>query len=208
MILIGLTGGIASGKTTVAGLLKQRGATIIDADRIGHEVMNPGGPAYDEVVERFGKEILAPDETVDRKKLGAIVFSDPSALADHVAITHPHIVKEIFTRIDAERSRDGLVVVDAALLVEGLASDRGKSMGLDALVVVSADVEEQIKRMIDHRDLEEDSARSRISSQAAPEKKLAAADYVIDNRGSLEDLERSVETLWQDLMNRHERQPR
>ncbi len=208
MILIGLTGGIASGKTTVAGLLKQRGATIIDADRIGHEVMAPGGPAYSEVVERFGKEILAPDGTVDRKKLGAIVFSDPSALADHVAITHPHIVKEIFTRIDAERSRDGLVVVDAALLIEGLAADRGKSMGLDALVVVSADVEEQIRRMIDHRDLEEDAARSRISSQAAPEKKLAAADYVIDNRGSLEDLERSVETLWQDLMNRHKRQTR
>lgn len=208
MILIGLTGGIASGKTTVAGLLKQRGATIIDADRIGHEVMAPGGPAYDEVVERFGKEILGPDGTVDRKRLGAIVFSDPSDLADHVAITHPHIVKEIFNRIDAERSRDGLVVVDAALLVEGLAADRGKSMGLDALVVVSADVEEQIRRMIDHRDLEEGAARSRISSQAAPEKKLAAADYVIDNRGSIEDLERSVETLWQDLMNRHERQTR
>ena len=208
MILIGLTGGIASGKTTVAGLLKQRGATIIDADRIGHEVMAPGGPAYDEVIERFGKEILGPDGTVDRKRLGAIVFSDPSALADHVAITHPHIVKEILNRIDAERSRDGLVVVDAALLVEGLAADRGKSMGLDALVVVSADVEEQIRRMIDHRDLQEDAARSRISSQAAPEKKLAAADYVIDNRGSIEDLERSVETLWQDLMNRHERQSR
>lgn len=208
MILIGLTGGIASGKTTVAGFLKQRGATIIDADRIGHEVMARGGPTYDEVVERFGKEILAPDGTVDRKKLGAIVFSDPSALADHVAITHPHIVREIFSRIDSERSRDGLVVVDAALLVEGLAADRGKSMGLDALVVVSADVEEQIRRMIDHRDLQEDAARSRISSQAAPEKKLAAADYVIDNRGSLEDLERSVETLWQDLMNRHERQSR
>jgi len=208
MILIGLTGGIASGKTTVAGLLKQRGATIIDADRIGHEMMAPGGPAYDVVVERFGSEILAPDGTVDRKKLGAIVFSDRSALADHVAITHPHIVKEIFARIDAERSRDGLVVVDAALLVEGLAADRGKSMGLDALVVVSADVEEQIRRMIDHRDLQEDAARSRISAQAAPEKKLAAADYVIDNRGSLEDLERSVETLWQDLMNRHERQAR
>ena len=208
MILIGLTGGIASGKTTVAELLKQRGATIIDADRIGHEVMAPGGPAYDEVVERFGNEILGPDGTVDRKKLGSIVFSDPSALADHVAITHPHIVKEIFTRIDAERSRDGLVVVDAALLVEGLAADRGKSMGLDALVVVSADVEEQIRRMIDHRDLQEEAARSRISSQAAPEKKLAAADYVIDNRGSMEDLERSVETLWQDLMNRNERQSR
>src|SRR5687767_13860570 len=99
MILIGLTGGIASGKSTVARLLEEKGAFVIDADRIGHEVMAPGGPAFEAVVARFGRDILTKDGAVDRSKLGPIVFSDERALADHTAITHPHIVEEILKRI-------------------------------------------------------------------------------------------------------------
>lgn len=202
MILVGLTGGIASGKSTVARFLEAKGALVIDADTIGHEVMAPGGPAFDRVVERFGEEILSSNGGIDRSKLGPIVFSDPQALADHTAITHPHIVDEILRRIEASRAGDRVVVVDAALLVEGLAKDRGKELGLDALVVVSTDVEEQIRRMIDERGMEKPAAKSRIGSQAPPEKKLAAADYVIDNRGSIDDLQKSVDVLWGDLMTR------
>lgn len=202
MILIGLTGGIASGKSTVARLLESKGALVIDADKIGHEVIAPGGPAFESVVERFGKDILTADGLIDRTRLGPIVFADEKALADHTALTHPHIVEEIVKRIDAERAGDRVVVIDAALLVEGLAKDRGKALGLDALVVVSTNVEEQIRRMIDERGMEEPAAKARIGSQAPPEKKLAAADYVIDNRGSLEDLKKSVDLLWDDLNKR------
>jgi dephospho-CoA kinase len=202
MILIGLTGGIASGKSTVARLLESKGALVIDADKIGHEVMASGGPAFDQVIERFGRDILTADGEIDRAKLGPIVFADEKALADHTALTHPHIVGEIVKRIDAERAGDRVVVVDAALLVEGLAKDRGKALGLDALVVVSTNVEEQIRRMIDERGMEEPAAKARIGSQAPPEKKLAAADYVIDNRGSIDDLRESVDLLWEDLERR------
>lgn len=201
MIVIGLTGGIASGKSTVARLLEKRGALVIDADRIGHEVLAPGGPAFEAVVERFGEEILDAGGRVDRAKLGALVFSDPDARRDLEAITHPVIYAEIVRRLDEVRRSDRVVVLDAPLLVETL-PDRGRSLGLLALVVVAADVGDQVTRLIGDRGMTGEGARARIGAQAPPERKLAAADYVIDNRGSVEDLEWGVELLWNDLVAR------
>lgn len=198
MILIGLTGGIGSGKSTVARLLEAKGAEIIDADILGHEVQAPGGPAYEALVERFGRGIVGADGSVDRAKLGRIIFEDPTARADLNAIVHPEIYKRITARIDGLRDTDRVVVLDAALLVETL-PERGSSIGMDALVVVAANREDQIERVVQMRGMSSEDAEARISAQAPQGIKLAAADYVVDNRGSMEELEKSVEALWEDV---------
>lgn len=201
MILIGLTGGIASGKSSVARLLEKKGAVVIDADKVWHELLKQNGPAKQQVIERFGKEILGPHGEVERPKLGKIVFSDSQALKDLEAISHPAIFGEVMRRVEKARSSDGVVVIDAALLVdrEGLS---GSGFGIQALVVVSANPADQIERQIRDRGASEDDARSRIRAQAPPTTKLAKADYVIDNRGTLEELGASVDTLWRDLLER------
>ena len=199
MTLIGLTGGIASGKSTVARLLEGKGATIIDADRIGHDVLAPGGPAYHAVIERFGDSVRSPDGTIDRSKLGDMVFADRAARADLEAISHPAIFVEIMRRIDEKRDSDAVVVLDAALLVESFNSTG--TLGLDALVVVASFPEEQLERMMGIRGMSEEDARARMAAQSSTEKKLAMADIVVNNRGTLEQLEASVETLWSEISN-------
>lgn len=201
MILIGLTGGIASGKSTVAKLLRQKGAVVIDADELGKQSYEPGGPAYRPLIDRFGEKILQEDGTVDRQKLAAVVFNDPEALKDLNAITHPVIAGQINERLEELRDTDHLVVLDAALLVEILGK-RGRSLGLNALVVVQAGSAQQLDRLRSDRAMSEKDARARIDSQIRPEKRLPFADYMIDNSGTKEDLERSVELLWEDLTSR------
>lgn len=198
MILVGLTGGIGSGKSTVARLLAGKGAVVIDADVIGHEVQAPGGPAYQPIVDRFGPGILGPDGSINRKKLGEIVFRDPEALKDLNAVTHPEIYAAIVARLDELRETDLLVVLDAPLLVETL-TDRGRSLGMNALVVVAAGVRDQIDRLAQDRGMAAEDARARIKAQAPQSAKMAAADYIVDNRGSLEGLEKSVDALYDDL---------
>lgn len=198
MVLIGLTGGIASGKSTVARLLAERGAAVIDADVIAEEVRRPGGEGYDAIVARFGPEILADGGEIDRQKLGTKVFSDEGARIDLQAITHPLIYAQIVERIKEAANTHEVVVVDAALLVETL-PDRGRALGIDALVVVAADPDVQTDRLARDRGMTSQDAALRITAQAPIEKKLAVADYVIDNRGSLEDLESSVDLLWNEL---------
>jgi dephospho-CoA kinase len=201
VILIGLTGGIASGKSTVARLLVSKGAILIDADEIAREVVEPGEPAYQDIVERFGRGVLAADGSIDRKALGDIVFGDADARRDLDAITHPRIYEQISRKLEDARGEDRFVVLDAALLVE-TAGNRGRDLGLDALVVVAAAVEDQIDRMARNRGMQEEHARARMAAQAAQEKKLALADYIIDNRGTMENLERNVDVLWDDLNKR------
>lgn len=196
MVLIGLTGGIASGKSTVARLLEQKGAAIIDADRIGHEVLKVPD-ALDRVVARFGAGILGDDGAIDRAKLGAVVFADPAARRDLEAITHPLISAEIARRIAEHAATDRVVVLDAALLVE--AFDPRRDLGLDRVVVVSAFPEEQLERMVRDRGMSAEDARARMAAQAPAERKLSMADIVIHNRGTIEQLEESVETLWTEI---------
>lgn len=201
MILIGLTGGIASGKSTVARLLEERGALIIDADKVWHELLEQDGPARLAVIERFGETILDENRRVERPKLARIVFADPRALRDLEEISHPAIFAEVMRRIDEARTTDRVVIVDAALLVESEGLSRSR-LGLEALVVVAAGVEDQVERQIRERGLNEDDARTRIGVQAPASSKLANADYVIDNRGTLADLEANVDLLWRDLKDR------
>lgn len=196
MKVIGLTGGIASGKSTISMLLKNRGAVIIDADKIAREIMTPGKPVWHAVIEHFGREILLDGKNIDRKKLGRIVFSDQKLLETLNSITHPAIVQEIKERLDYYRHKnEKVVVVDAALLLE---------IGLDSLVdevwVVVVDEKNQLKRLMDREkgmDLEE--ARNRIRAQMPLDEKIKMADKIIDNSGSIEETERQIDELWREI---------
>ena len=174
---------------------------MIDADAIGHGVIAPGGVAAQDVIAEFGPQILGDNGSIDRMKLGTIVFSDPVQRARLEAISHPAIYKEISRLIDEQRTSDNLVVLDAPLLVETL-PDRGRSLGLAALVVVNSWPADQIERMIADRGMTTEDAEARIAAQTTAESRLAIADYVIDNRGNFEELETAVELLWEDLQLR------
>lgn len=183
-LLIGLTGGIASGKSTVAQVFHDRGAFVVDLDRVAHETMEPGGAAYADVVERFGPAILAPDGRIDRKRLGPIVFADPSALADLNGLVHPHVRSEWRRRVDefsSEAPPPRIAVIEAALLVE-----TGQHRDLDGLVVVHCSPETQLRRLMERDGLSESAARERIDSQAPVSEKLAAANWLIETDGTME----------------------
>jgi len=190
--IIGLTGGIATGKTTVLRMLEKLGAETIDADRIAHQVIEPGGPAYQAVVEAFGPEILRPDGAIDRQKLGAMVFRDREALKRLEALTHPAIGAEINRRL-AESDAE-VVVIEAIKLIESGMHTRG-----DALWIVTAPREEQIRRLMRHRRLSRAEAEQRIDAQSPIEPKLPLADVIIHNDGSLEHLWEQVRAAWERI---------
>ena len=197
MLRIGLTGGLAAGKSTVAGLFRELGAFHVDADLIAYALLAPGGGAAREVAARFGEKIVGADGAIDRKALAAIVFADPRALADLNALVHPKVRAEIARRIAGEESRASaspVELVDAALLVES-----GIHRDLDALIVVACSEATQVARAVARGGLTEAEARARVAAQAPLEEKLAAADYVIDNGGSLDDTKRQVRAVWDAL---------
>jgi len=189
--VIGLTGGIASGKSTVARLLAERGAAVVDADQLARQVVEPGQPALAELVARFGTAILTPEGTLDRKRLGAIAFSDPVARADLGRITHPRIAAAsaaaIATFADAGAS---VVFYEAALLVENRAH-----LGLAGLIVVAASPEVQLARLVERDGLTPEEAQARIAAQAPLSEKLAAATWVIQNDGDLAALTAEVDRV-------------
>jgi dephospho-CoA kinase len=197
ILKVGLTGGIAAGKSTVAAMLRDLGAFVIDADEIARRVMAPGESAHQEVVERFGKEILDANGGIDRPKLAEIVFRNPRARFDLNAIVHPKVRAEAERLIDecARSGRSRLVVYDAALLVE-----TGAYRGLDRLVVVRCRRDTQLRRLEQRDGLEGAAASARLASQAPLEEKIAAADYVIDTDGSLEETRRQAELVYEDLL--------
>lgn len=192
---LALTGGIGSGKSTVAGLLADRGAVIVDADAIAREIVEPGQPALEEIVKAFGAGVLAPDGHLDRPALAKIVFADPDALARLNGITHPRIAAVSAERL-AATPPGAVVVYDMPLLVE---QGPAALEGWDAIVVVDAPEDIRVARLV-QRGLSEDDARARVSSQASRADRLAVADHVIDNGGALIDLPAQVEDLWTRLM--------
>jgi dephospho-CoA kinase len=195
MKVVALTGGIACGKGTVSEMLTELGAAVIDADIIGHEIITPGKPAWHEVVQAFGDSILRPDGTVDRKRLGKIVFGDAEARRKLNAITHPRILGEIQVRLaDLARSDEKVAIVEAALIGEVDAATP-----FDSLIVVYASPRAQIARLIDRDGLSEEEARSRIEAQMPAAEKKKQADYVINNSGSIEKTREQVEALWREL---------
>ena len=189
MLVIGLTGGIGSGKSTVSELLAERGAVIVDADVIAREVVEPGGPAYQGVVDRFGREVLAADGTIDRPALAAIVFGDPEALADLNAVVHPAVGAVIAERLGDEAPTDHVVILDVPLLVESRRSQA------TAVIVVDCPEEEAVRRAV-ARGLPEDDVRRRMAAQASRDDRLAKADFVIDNSGPPEALAPQVGAAW------------
>ncbi len=202
MYLIGLTGGIASGKTVVAKRLAERGAIHIDADLLAREVVEPGTPGLVAIAERFGDSVITSDGSLDRAALGAIVFSDPQARLDLNGITHP-AVKALTTKLFAEatqRNPHAVVVYDVPLLVE--ASKGDDYHRFDLVVVVNASRETRMSRLMELRGLSGEEATHRLNSQATDAERLAIADVVIDSNGTLADTLRQADALWERVAAR------
>jgi len=197
VLLVGLTGGIGSGKSTVARLLEKRGAVVFDADLLAREAVEPGTPGHAAVIERFGADVLAPGGELDREALASIVFADPSARRDLEEIVHPEVRRLFAEGSEAYRDTDRVVVFSAPLLVE-----TGMHTAFEILVVVSATVATQIERLMRQRGMSESSIRARIVAQAPLEDKAAVADFLVDNEGTLDELESQVDRLWSDLSAR------
>jgi len=195
-MLIGLTGGITSGKSVVASMFKELGAHIIDADQISREVMKPGAEAYKKVVATFGKEILKDDQSIDRKKLGDLVFGDREKMARLNECSHPSIFHVIDKTIEGIRDEnpDTLIIVDAALLIE-----TGAYKKFDTLIVVYTDEATQIKRLQERDGLSEEEAKKRIASQMPLKEKLRYADFVIHNQRNLETTRKQVNAIFKIL---------
>jgi dephospho-CoA kinase len=192
--LVGLTGGIASGKSTVAERLGEHGVELIDADAIAREVVEPDKPAWHKVVEHFGPQVLGRDGFIDRAALGRLVFADPSKRKLLNQLTHPPVVEEIASRLELLQAFDGVVVVDVPLLVEA-----GVDRGYQAIVVVASKPETQLRRLVQQRGMREADARARIAAQASLDDKLAVATHVIWNEGTLEELRERVDEVAEEL---------
>lgn len=196
-LLVGLTGGIGTGKSTVSRFFRDLGCLIIDADLLAREVVEPGQPAYDKIVAEFGKGIVQKDGLIDRKKLGALVFADAEKRKRLESFTHPEIVARragILAELEAE-GFDRIVLVDAALLIE-----TGGAKNMDRLVVVATDEATEIRRLTVRDDIPEAEARRRIQSQMPLSEKVTQAHYVIDNSGTREETERRVREVLQALL--------
>ncbi|MCG7525685.1 dephospho-CoA kinase [Streptomyces sp. OfavH-34-F] len=198
MLKVGLTGGIGAGKSEVSRLLVGHGAVLIDADRIAREVVEPGTPGLAAVVQEFGTGILAPDGTLDRPALGAVVFADPDRLAALNAIVHP-LVRDRSAELEQAAGPDSVVVHDVPLLTEN-----GLAPLYDLVVVVDAAPETQLDRLVRLRGMTEEDARARMAAQATREQRRAIADLVIDNDGPVEELADRVRAVWAELVRRAE----
>jgi len=187
--VIGLTGGMGAGKSTVVALLEARGAAIIDGDRLAREVVEPGRPAYQAIVDRFGPGVVSGDGRLDRAALADVVFRDGEALAALEAITHPAIEAELVARAAAVAGAQ-VVVLDIPLLKARREEMRG-------VVVVDVPEDVAVRRLVDQRRFDEDDIRRRIAAQISREQRLALADIVVDNRGDMAALEAEVERVWE-----------
>ncbi|NLL61417.1 MAG: dephospho-CoA kinase [Candidatus Atribacteria bacterium] len=197
MLIVGLTGGIVSGKTTVAEIFRQLGAQVIDADQIAHTIICPGESAWQEIVDYFGEGILESNLHINRKELGKIVFSDREKLAILNKITHPKItavIKQKIEELKKNYGRDLICIIDAPLLFEAQLEEM-----MDKIIVVYIGKEEQLKRLLLRDNLSKEDALRRIESQIPMEKKLSLADYVINNSFSREQTGKQVRRIWKEL---------
>ena len=198
MLLVGLTGGIGAGKSTVSALLAAHGAVVVDADQVARDLQAAGSPMVARMAARFGRHIVHGDGSLDRAAVAAIVFGDSpearAALADLNAITHPAIQAEIRDRIEAHRDGGDIVVLDHPLLGEHPRDD------LAATIVVDVPVDVAVERLVSDRGMDATDARNRIASQISREDRLATATHVVDNSGDLDALREQVAALWHDLV--------
>lgn len=194
MILVGLTGGIGSGKSTVSALLAQRGAAIVDADAITREAQAAGSPLLVELAARFGDAIIRSDGELDRPALAAVAFGDPEELKALNAIVHPAVGRAIRDRIETHVGTDRIVILDVPLMAE---NDGKSRYAVTAVIVVDTPVDVAVERLIRYRGFDEADARARIGRQATREQRLAIADRVIDNGGTSAQLEAQIDELWE-----------
>jgi len=197
LILVGLTGGLASGKSTVAAMLARRGAIVVDADELSRRAVAQGTPGLARIVETFGPEILDEAGALDRSALAEIVFADEQKRRTLESIVHPEVFRLLGRVVDGYRATDAVVVFDAPLIVE-----TGFDRACDFVIVVSPPVDAQIARVARTRGMSEEEARARIASQASPGDREERADVVLRNDGTIEDLEKRVEPLWEELRTR------
>ncbi|MDE2180026.1 MAG: dephospho-CoA kinase [candidate division NC10 bacterium] len=194
-MVVGLTGGICSGKSTVTAMFRDLGATVIDADQVAHEVVEPDQPLFEAVASTFGREVVGADGRIDRRRLGAMVFADPETRKRLEALLHPAIIRECERRIrQAEISGAAVCLVDAALLIES-----GWHTRCDAVILVEASEAVRLDRLVRSRGLSQDDAMLRIRSQMPQQEKRPHARYIIENDGPLEETARQVKTVWQQL---------
>jgi dephospho-CoA kinase len=196
VLLVGLTGGIGSGKSTVARMLGARGAVVLDADVLAREAVEPGTSGFDAVVARFGDGVLGSDGSLDRHALASIVFADDVARVDLEAIVHPAVRRSIAEAVAAHAHTDDVVVVDSPLLIE-----TGAHEGFPVVVVVTASPDARVARLVE-RGMDEADVRARMAAQMPLEEKVAVADVVVDNDGTEAELEERVDRLWSDLRAR------
>lgn len=195
MLVVGLTGGICAGKSTVAAMFRRLGAVVIDADRVAHELQAPGQPVFEGIVSAFGRAIVGKDGLLDRRRLGAIVFADPRARARLEEILHPAIIEECERRIrQAEASGAAVCLLDAALLIES-----GRQARFDKVILVEVSEGVQLNRLMARMGLSREGAMQRIRSQMPREERRCHASFVIENEGSLEETERQVKAVWKQL---------
>lgn len=193
---VGLTGGIASGKSTVSGMLSELGAIVVDADELAREVVAKGTRGLQLVVEAFGPEILGPDGEMDRPAVGRLIFADEAKRRVLEGIVHP-LVFERYNELDESHMEDGVIVHDIPLLVES-----GRADTFEVVIVVDTPQETQIERMLAQRGWTREEAEARIAAQASRAERLAVATYVIENTGTLEDLRQRVAEVFEDLSRR------
>jgi dephospho-CoA kinase len=197
VLLVGLTGGIGSGKSTVARLLDRRGVVVIDADQLAREAVAKGTDGFAKVVKAFGDGVVGPDGDLDRAALAADVFSDPARKANLEAIVHPEVARRFAERLEPYRDTDRIVVYVTPLLAE-----LGLAPAFDVVVVVTASPRLRVSRVASERDLSPEDVRRRIAAQATDEQRAEVADVLLDNDGTLGDLERQVDRLWPELVAR------
>jgi dephospho-CoA kinase len=197
VLLVGLTGGIGSGKSTVARLLERRGAVVIDADQLARDAVAKGTPGFDEVVRAFGPDVVGPDGDLDRGALAARIFADPSEKATLEGIVHPEVARRFGERVETYRPTDRVVLYVSPLLVE-----LALAPAFDVVVVVTASSHLRISRVASDRGLSPEEVRSRMAAQATDEQRMEVADVLIDNDGTLAELEPQIDRLWGDLVAR------
>ncbi len=202
LFLVALTGGIASGKSTVCRLLQDKGARVLDSDALAREVVRKGQPAWREIVDHFGNEILTPEGEIDRARLAEIVFSDAEERSFLNKVTHPRVFQLMAQRLlemEEQGGGDEVVILDIPLLVEA-----GAARSFDLNLVVDATPEIQVERLVLQRGVSEEEAWARIRAQASREERLRHADLVIENHGTLEELAANVERAWKEILSRRE----
>lgn len=200
MLLVGLTGGLGTGKSTVAAMLARRGAVVVDADDLARRALEPGTVAFKQVCDLFGDGVLMPDGGLDRRAIAARVFADDARRRALESIVHPEVFRGLADTLERHRDTNSVVVFDAPLIVE-----TGFHRQSDLVVVIDAPFDVQVARATAQRGLDPEEARARIAAQTSPDERAAVADVIIRNDGSLQDLERQVDALWEELRDRSAR---